>query len=165
MEPSSTRTFFPELPLAVPPHPASSGQQGPMGPTAPAPGQQGTMGPPPPPRQQVPMGPPPLPGSRPGQTSTTSRAESPKPLEYYLEKLKREIVVIAEMCGLSPRMLLFLAAVPSDDAQQVQARSHFRDQVVQCSCPIAQEFGCSVEFVRDMVHAKLVADELEALDI
>ncbi|RYP53156.1 hypothetical protein DL768_001830 [Monosporascus sp. mg162] len=161
MEPSCTSTFFPELPLVVPPHPVSSGQQGTIGLTAPAPGQKGTMGSPPHLRQQVLMGPPPLPGSRQNQPSTTPRAESPKPLEYYLEKLKREIVAMAEMCGLSPRMLLFLAAVPSDDAQQVQARKHFRDEVIQCSCHIAQEFGCSVEYVRAMVHAKLVADELE----
>ncbi|RYP76517.1 hypothetical protein DL771_001751 [Monosporascus sp. 5C6A] len=160
MEPSSTNTFYPEPLPVIPPHPVSSGQQGTVSPTAPVSGQQGTMAPPPAPSQQVPMGPPQLPGSRPGQPSTASRADSPKPLEYYLEKLKREIVAIAETCGLPPRMLLFLTAVPSDDAQQVQARNHFWDQVLQCSYHIAQEFGCSVEFVRATVHAKLVADEL-----
>ncbi|RYP06872.1 hypothetical protein DL765_009328 [Monosporascus sp. GIB2] len=160
MGPSSASTFYAELPPAAPPHPVSSGQQGTMGPTAPAPGQQGTMGPPPVPRQQVPMGPPPLPEPSSGQPSTTSRAEPPKPLEYYIEKLKREIVATAEMCELTPRMLLSFAAVPSEDTQQAQARNHFQDQVVHSSRRIAQEFGCTVEFVRDMVHAKLAADEL-----
>ncbi|RYO76847.1 hypothetical protein DL766_009318 [Monosporascus sp. MC13-8B] len=160
MEPSSASTFYAELPPAAPHHPVSSGQQGTVSPTAPAPGQQGAMGPAPAPRQQVPMGPPPLPGSSSGQPSTTSRAEPPQLLEYYVEKLKRELVATAEMCELTPRMLLSLAAVPSKDAQQDQARSHFRDQVVQHSRRIAREFGCTDGFVRDMVHAKLAADEL-----